>query len=250
MKAFCDFSIASPAAAIALWLALSGFTQEQSAHGRGIEKTREAVQLAAAASVPVYTPPKRGAPGGRIGGGSRGIQRDGFSLAVLAPDHTGLTSMAQPTLYWFVSSDLASTSVELTVMDPQGIQPLLEIRLPPPLKTGVHSFRLADHGVRLSPAVPYRWFVALVMDPDRRSKDILAGGFIELVPMPAGLGQKIASANKDELPRLYAEAGLWYDAIAAISQLVEAAPGNDALRRQRTALLEQAGLIEVAKLLQ
>ena len=134
-------------------------------------------------------------------------------------------------------------------MDPEGTQPLLETRLSPPLKTGVHSFRLADHKVRLSPGVTYRWYVALVVDPDRRSKDILAGGFIEFVETPEGVAKKVSAANKADLPRLYAEAGLWYDAVAAISQLIEAAPEDTGLKQQRAALLEQAGLSEVVKLL-
>ncbi len=45
--------------------------------------------LAADANVPVYNPPKRGAPAGRVGGGTRGgTQRDVFVLSVLAPDHS------------------------------------------------------------------------------------------------------------------------------------------------------------------
>jgi hypothetical protein len=228
----------------------AGFGQESSPSKPPPKKAVEPPPKPPAQSaMPIYIPPKRGAPGGRIGGGTRGIQRDTFSLLVLAPDHTGLTSVPQPTLYWFVSSDLTTTSAELTIMDPEGTQPLLETRLSPPLKTGVHSFRLADHGVRLSPGIPYRWYVALVVDPDRRSKDILAGGFIELAGATEGLAKKVSAANKADLPRLYAEAGLWYDAIAAISQLIEAAPADAGLKQQRSALLEQAGLTEIVKLL-
>ena len=42
--------------------------------------------LAADANMPVYNPPSRGAPAGRIGGGTRGGQNV-FVLSVLAPDH-------------------------------------------------------------------------------------------------------------------------------------------------------------------
>jgi uncharacterized protein DUF928 len=237
---------------IALVLALAGDGRSSEAKaGKSSEQILEDPIRVAAASppMPVYTPPKRGAPGGRIGGGSRGTQRDGFSLSVLAPDHTGLTTDPQPTLYWFISSDLAATSVELTLMDPDGTQPLLENRVSPPVKTGLHSIRLSEYGVRLKPGVPYRWFVALVVDPDRRSKDILAGGFVELVEPPAGLPAQVAKTDKKELPQLYAAAGLWYDAVGSISQLIDAAPNDASLKQQRAALLEQAGLTEVAKLL-
>src|SRR5262249_9720599 len=56
------------------------------------------------ASMPVYKPPLRGAPGGRVGGGTRGSGsvRDVFILSALAPDHMGLTVAEQPSLYWFI----------------------------------------------------------------------------------------------------------------------------------------------------
>ena len=197
--------------------------------------------LAADGGGTVYIPPKRGAPGGRVGGGTRGIQRDVFMLSVLAPDHSGLTISEQPSLYWFISGP-TSLPVELTVMDPEGVQPILETRLPAPVQAGIHRVRLADHNIRLKPGAAYRWFVTVVPDSDRRSKDILAGGAIERVDVPGDLKTKLATANKSQLFSLYAEAGLWYDAIAAISEMIEAAPQDQALRKQRTALLSQVGL--------
>lgn len=197
--------------------------------------------LSADGAGPVYKPPKRGAPGGRVGGGTRGIQRDMFVLSVLAPDHSGLTISEQPSLYWFISGP-TSLPVELTVMDPEGVQPILETRLPAPVKAGVHRVRLADHNIRLKPGAAYQWFVTVIPDSDHRSKDILAGGAIERVDVPGDLRTKLTMENKSEFFSLYAEAGLWYDAVAAISDLIEAAPQDQALRKQRAALLSQVGL--------
>jgi Domain of Unknown Function (DUF928) len=193
----------------------------------------------------VYKPPKRGAPGGRVGGGTRGIQREVFVLSVLAPDHSGLTISEQPSLYWFISGP-TSLPVELTVMDPEGVQPILETRLPAPVKAGVHRVRLADHNIRLKPGAAYQWSVTVIPDSDRRSKDILAGGTIERVDVPGDLKTKLTTANKSELFSVYAEAGLWYDAVAAISEMIEAAPQDQALRKQRDALLTQVGLTGIS----
>ena len=200
--------------------------------------------LAADAKVPVYKLPTRGAPGGRVGGGTRG-DKNVFVLSVLAPDHSGLTISEQPSLYWFISGP-TSLPVELTVMDPEGVQPILETRLPAPVKAGVYRVRLADHNIRFKPGAAYRWFVTLVPDSDRRSKDILAGGAIERVDVPGELKTKLTTANKSELFSLYAEAGLWYDAVAAISDMIEAAPQDQALRKQRAALLSQVGLTGIS----
>ncbi len=199
-----------------------------------------------AAAVPMYNPPLLGAPGGRVGGGTRGPAREVFVLSVLAPNHTGLTAVDQPTLYWFISN-VTQHPVEVTVVDPQGGDPLLETRVPSPSQPGVHRIRLADFGVRLKPGVPYRWFVAVVPDPARRSKDILAGGTVERVDPSEELKKKLAQAGKADLPFLYAEAGLWYDALAALSELIEAAPQDSAPRKQRAAMLAQVGLPEIGE---
>jgi hypothetical protein len=65
--------------------------------------------------------------------------------------------------------------------------------------------------------------------------------------MPEGLQAKVAQAPKSDLPSLYGEAGLWYDTVGAISELIEAAPQDQALRKQRTALLTQVGLTGITE---
>jgi len=195
----------------------------------------------ASVATPVYKPPLRGAPGGRIGGGSRGTGGQAFVLSVLAPDHSGLTTQEQPALYWYISKP-TSLPVEFTVMDPETTTPVVEVRLPSPAHAGIQEIRLSDHGVRLTPGVVYRWYVAVVPDEARRSRDILAGGTIQRVLPSAELATKLSSARPEDVPALYAEAGFWYDALAGMSDLIERAPNDPDLQRQRTALMSQIGL--------
>jgi Domain of Unknown Function (DUF928) len=247
MKYLATVLTSTIVAGFLLGTSINGFSQEPKTNQPPDQNLKDQSKKAESpASVPVYTPPKRGAPGGRIGGGTRGIQREVFVLSVLAPDHSGLTISEQPSLYWFISNS-TSLPIELTVMDPQGVQPILETRLPAPVTAGVHLIRLSDFNVRLAPGAAYRWFVSVVADADRRSKDITAGGAIERVEMPEGLKAKVAQASKSDLPSLYGEAGLWYDTIAAMSDLIEAAPQDQALRKQRTALLSQVGLTGITE---
>jgi Domain of Unknown Function (DUF928) len=247
MKYFAMLSARALVIGFLLGISVNGFSQDSKTSQPSDQNLKDpSKKTEAPASVPVYTPPKRGAPGGRIGGGTRGTQREVFMLSVLAPDHSGLTTREQPSLYWFISSS-TSLPVELTVMDPQGVQPILETRLPAPVAAGVHRIRLADYNVRLAPGAAYRWFVSVVPDSDRRSKDITAGGAIERVEMPEGLKAKVGQAAKSDLPSLYGEAGLWYDTVAAISELIEAAPQDQSLRKQRTALLAQVGLTGITE---
>jgi hypothetical protein len=202
--------------------------------------------VASPVGTPVYKPPLRGAPGGRVGGGTRGTGREVFVLSVLAPDHSGMTVSGQPALYWYISAP-TSLPVELTVMDPEATQPLLEVKIPTPIEPGIHRLRLADHGVRLASGVAYRWYVAVVPDAGRRSRDILAGGAIQRIDPSSELVARLGQARRDELPSVYAEAGLWYDALAAMSEQIDAAPDDAALRQRRAALLTQIGLPLVAE---
>jgi hypothetical protein len=199
-----------------------------------------------AVTAPVYKPPLRGAPGGRVGGGTRGGPGSTFVLSVLVPDHTGLTLKEQPSLFWFISSD-TSLPVELAIIDPNATEPLLETRIAGPVKRGVHRVRLADYSVRLATGLAYQWSVAVIPDSARRSRDILASGSIERVEPAGELGPKLAGAVKGDLAARYAEAGIWYDALEAVSDQVESSPGDTTSQRYRAALLKQVGLPEIAE---
>jgi hypothetical protein len=187
----------------------------------------------------------RGAPAARIGGGTRGIGDMTLELVVLAPDHTGLTTREQPTLYWYVSKPVPA-HLEVTVINDQAIDPALEEELGAPRSAGIQSIDLAKAGVKLKPGVEYRWFVSAIADPDQRSNDVVASGTIERITPDEALKRKIAGANGRDLARVYAQAGVWYDTIDTLSRMIEKSPGDSVLREQRAALLEQVGLKSVA----
>jgi hypothetical protein len=198
---------------------------------------------------PFYIPPqlptsKRGAPKSRVGGGTRGDGKP-LTLAALAPDHVGLTAQAQPSLLWYLSST-TTFPIEVVIMDPQKIEPLLVTRFHPPSTPGIQRVRLAEYDVSLAIGVTYQWFIALIPDPTQRSRDIVAKGHIERIALPEALHTRLARAPEAEKPALYAEASLWYDALTALSDLIEATPRDTKFRQQRAALLEQVGLSEAA----
>jgi hypothetical protein len=188
--------------------------------------------------VPIYKPPLRGAPRTRVGGGTRGPSDPQPALYVLAPEHTGLTTQEQPTLYWYISKP-ARARIEISLADEQSIEPLLETTLEIVSKPGVQSIRLADYGIRLKPGVEYQWSIAIVNDPSQRSQDLVASAGIRLVelgavPQCSGL----ACVTRD------AERGYWYDAIDSLERLIEAEPGNDAYLGVQKALMKQLVLPE------
>jgi len=193
-----------------------------------------------------YRPPKRGAPGGREGAGTRGIGEPLPTLAVLAPqDHTGLTAQEQPVLYWYLSQE-TRYPVEVILTDRQSVKPLLSIQLNPPLQPGIQRVRLADYNIRLAPGVLYKWSVSLVPNPAQRSRDVMTAGTIERSEPSNELRGQLVQANKMTSAGLYAKDGFWYDTIAALSELIDAAPQDTTLRQQRATVLDQEGLTEAA----
>jgi hypothetical protein len=180
-----------------------------------------------------------------VGGSSRGADVAATTLTALVPNHTGLTIASQPVLYWYLSRP-STHPIEITVVPEAGTSPLFESRLNPPIAAGVHEFRLADLGVQLSPNSVYHWYVAMVRNADRRSQDVITGGVLERVTSPEGLAAALALAPLADHPRLYADAGLWYDALDALSHLIKTAPTDLTWRAQRAALLDQAMLTEAA----
>ena len=192
----------------------------------------------------LYQPPRGlGAPsaGRRVGGGTRGTNKSVPILSVLAPGHTGLTVREQPDLYWF-ASDVVTNPVELTLTLEKGDTPLLEKRLPVPAKAGIQRVCLSDYGVKLIPGQRYNWSISLVLDPKRRSKDIIAVGAIERVERA---DINLAAAPTTDAFYRFAADGLWYDAVMVISELIETSPSDLALRKHRVELLDQVDLPEV-----
>jgi hypothetical protein len=217
--------------------------QTQSPGSKGLES--QGKKSTTPVSMPIYIPPRRGAPVGRVGGGTRGITFELITLFVLVPDHVGLTVQEQPTLYWYLSKPV-HFPIEVTIIEDQAIYPLLEAGIPLPTQPGIHPVDLKYYTVSLSLDKRYRWYVAIIPDPDRRSRDIIAGGMIERIEPSENIRTKLAQADKETIPSIYAEAGIWYDALAAISDLIDATPDDAGLRKERSALLEQVGLSEIA----
>jgi hypothetical protein len=193
-----------------------------------------------------YQPPQRGAPQARVGGGTRGIGGDVPELQVLAPDHVGLTTQAQPTLYWYAHSPVTA-HIEFALIDEESIDPLLELETGEVKVTGVQHLNLADHNITLSPGIPYQWSVALIMDEDSRSTDVIASGVVELIEPNQEMKSRIDASQGTDLVAAYANEGVWYDALDTISSMIDKSPTDQQLIAIRATLLDQVGLQAVSQ---
>jgi hypothetical protein len=170
--------------------------------GSGASPTKTGTQSGGDTSpqsaAPVYTPPDRGAPTARIGGGTD------------------------------------------------------ELWLNPPIEAGIHAYRLKERRVNKRPILlelgrRYAWGVEVISSPARPSQNRYAGSWIELV-LPSNPLRARLAATESPFSRAaaLAEEGIWYDAMAELSQRGESAFDEKGLREMRAAFLEQVGLMEVA----
>jgi hypothetical protein len=182
-----------------------------------------------------------GAASVRVTGGSRGTGEAMTTLDVLTPDEVGLTTEEQPSLFWYQSKP-AKAKFELTLIQDNTPKPLVQVEMDRATGAGIQRLKLSEHNAKLAVGVEYQWVIALVTDPDNRSKDLVASGVIKRVEPAADLKQKVASAAPAALPGVYAEAGIWYDALSALSDQIDAHPDDQKLRQERSDLLRQVGL--------
>jgi hypothetical protein len=220
-------------------------TKDKSGPSTGSAKSDEKKTPAIALAKIIYNPPKTGAPKVRVDGGTRGDNDNLPTLSVLAPDHVALTTQEQPTLYWYQSKP-ARLRFELTLLEENKNKPVLVVKIDSSDKSGIQSLKLSEHQLKLVTGVEYEWAVALVADPENRSKDIICSSVIKRVEPSPALASKLAKAGKPELAAIYAEEGIWYDALEKVSNLIETEPANGLLHQLRSSLLTQVGLNQAA----
>jgi len=172
--------------------------------------------------VPDYHPQPRGKTRVRV----RTTDRAGHTLPiplVLSPDHVADTASPDPSLFWHIDSvPPAHVKIIFTLNQESRIEPLVEVQLPRVQRVGIQRIRLAEFGVKLDLGVEYNWSVALATGAGEWSGDVFTTGYIRRVAAPPEMNreQQPASVNT------YASLGLWYDALEAASDAVDAAPAD------------------------
>jgi hypothetical protein len=172
------------------------------------------------AAIAQYNPPANlGLPGRREGGGTRGNCLPGQApLVALMPDtNIGLTTAEEPTLFWYVPPQSVETA-EFIVLDAEdNIVHETTINLPEsggvigvpiPMMDGASSLVLDEN---------YHWYFSLLCNPDDRSADIFTEGWIRRVTADPALVDQLATANDSDRSTIYAQAGIWYDALATLA---------------------------------
>jgi hypothetical protein len=196
--------------------------------------TASAVLLPSSAHADEDKAPSMGRSTGSRGCGIAGTAPEAATLAtsgdvpalilLAPPDQRGQTVSTRPTFAWFVR-DLTPMPLEFRIYEQTnvGYTLLQEIKGDTFRSTpGIMTLPAPAGLLKLSPGKRYRWQVELVCDPARPSGNLFAQAEVDVVvPTPALkqrlLALKSADATEAQLnqAQIYAEANLWYDALAA-----------------------------------
>jgi len=171
-------------------------------------------QIGAATDGIKYRPPTRGDTRRTEGSGSRGCNKNTVSLNLLIPaDHLPLTVSSHPKFLWYVSD--TSSPVRFTLVE-QGIAKTLLDKRFTPEKPGIVELQLPDSSPGLEIGKNYRWTVSIICSASRSSENIYAMGRISRIPMSDELkvNKKLAIADSKQRAMIYADAGVWYDALS------------------------------------
>lgn len=162
-----------------------------------------------------------------------------LTLVGMSPDHVGFTVQKSPVLYFFISHDIA-LPIRFTLRDTRKITPEVDVLLGSPTRRGLRAIRLEDYHVMLEEEVEYYWNVA-VEDRDFPHRESFAGGMIERVDLRL-FKYDGRRCDKDTVRYLW-KAGIWYDAFACVTELLETSPHDHTLRELRDNLLGRRNLI-------
>jgi hypothetical protein len=198
-----------------------------------------------------YSPPFLGAPSNSrlVGMALRGGTSD-LLLSVLAPAHTGLSSTAQPDIYWYTSKPISKPFqfVEFVLNSDNSIEPVYRTHLKPVTKGGIQKLSLSDYNIKLDPEIEYTWVVSLVPDATSRAHDFVTSGKIKYVKPSEELRNKIEISSDRLDPFVFAQAGYWYDALAATIRQTKTQANDLSAKENLVSLLEQIELNQIAKM--
>lgn len=210
-------------------------------------------------------PPSDDPPGGRIRGGAR---RSGgeqglsslcpltkLELTALVPftqksastiDVWGLTTEANPTLWFYVPYAKKSVYATEFVLQDQDQNPIYEKAIALPDKPGIIGISLPENTPQLTVDKKYRWFLNIHCDAEQQSPPIYVEGVIKRVNLKQAISKQLKTAAPLQQFAIYAQNGIWHEALTALAQLRQKNPQDKALEAEWKKLLNSIRLDEVA----
>jgi hypothetical protein len=222
-----------------------------------------AAQVSTTGFTPPPPPPDRDAPGRRGGGAGRGCGAGNQSVTALMPEYKqvlergaitkvwGTTTAERPT-FWF---DVPYESGAIAVMEfvlQDNASPTRELyrsAIVPPTAPGMISIQLPTSVPPLEVGTLYQWFFKVRL---QCGSDIAAAkpqiqkenlnGWVQRVNLSPTLTNQLKQATPQQRAALYAQNGIWFDALTTLAEQRLANPQDARLMEDWHTLLRSIGL--------
>jgi Domain of Unknown Function (DUF928) len=202
-------------------------------------------------------PPQRGIAGNRSAAASRDkCPQVSPPLTALVPKYQerrvwGLTQMERPTFWFYVPYTNSSiVDMSFTLQDesnPAETKIVYEnLTISPAQKSGLMQVTLPSSIEPLATNKTYHWFLKLNMGCRSGQRPLFVDGWVQRIDMDRHLSVQIQQATPTAKVALYAENGLWYDALATLANLRLTQPQDTALNQDWQNLLDAIELGELA----
>ena len=201
-------------------------------------------------------PPPRGIAGSRAAAASRSTcPVISQPLTAIVPEYRsaqgnqvwGLTKMEHPTFWFYVPyTKPALVDISFTLQDESNPSEKKIIyqnsKIAAASTPGTIRIALPKSSPTLATNKPYRWFLELNMGCTSGQRPIFVEGWIQRTELDRNLSQQLDRATPIERVALYAENGLWHDALTTLANLRATKPQDPGLTQDWQNLLNAIGL--------
>ncbi len=199
-----------------------------------------------------FEPPGDRAPKQANGGASRNggqcpsdAAETSKSLTPLIPGtNLGLTIAERPTLFAYIPATSAK-QVFFSIQEESG-KHLYQTMLPLPASAGAIGIPLPKEAPPLQVGKNYLWSVVMVCGEELEPDSPMASGWIRRTEARAAVSDRTEAGATLEAAAELAEAGIWYDTLAALAQLRRSQPENAEITANWQELLQSVGLEAIA----
>ncbi|GAB1543782.1 hypothetical protein NUACC21_64580 [Scytonema sp. NUACC21] len=192
-------------------------------------------------------------PGGRRYGGARRSecsQDVELQLTALVPSTEskptvtnvwGLTAVERPILWFYTPYNKGSSyPADFELLDEES-NPVYKTAISLPNKPGVIGIPLPP----LALSKQYRWFFNVYCDRQQQQTPVFVEGVVQRVNLSLAISQQLQQAQPREQIAIYANNGIWHEALTTLAQLRQKNPKDAALEEDWKELLTSVGLSNI-----
>jgi Domain of Unknown Function (DUF928) len=205
-------------------------------------------------------PPNLGAPKGRTGGGaSRGTCIQSQAMHAVLPSDAdrsySLTASERPTFWFYLPNrPHPETRLEFVLQDATDRYVYKTVLTQPKVSAGLVSVTVPEQSSPLVANATYSWTLSLQCNPEKPRQMAFIRGSIQRVAIASSsramthqesasiLSTAITTSDQATKARLYAQQGLWYDAITILAQALQTQSADPSTVQVWKDLLERSGL--------